>query len=404
VLKGLKVAELATFVAGPGAAGLMADWGATVIKVEAPGGDPIRWNRPPAREGSSSPSFEFDNRGKRSIVIDIRKSEGRDVMHRLAGWADVFITNLRPGRAAKAGIDYESMSTTNPRLIYASITGYGLQSTMADVASFDKTGFWARSGLLGQIVPPGGYPIRPRPAMGDHCTGIAVALGVMTALWSRAQTGRGQLVDCSLLRTANYVFGYDITEQLQWGRSIPAPRRSAEGLFQSPPSPTGWHYDFVAKNDDWFCISLTQEQEEWPRLFRVAGRPDMSSDERFADVDSRVVYGLELVDNLEKAFLKMDREEIGAGLERENIMWSPIHTAKTAITDPVNISAGCFVEVDDGKSGTFRAPAAPVQFPGAESGNKGPVPSPGQHTDNILAEMGYSAAQIASLRQGKVVD
>jgi crotonobetainyl-CoA:carnitine CoA-transferase CaiB-like acyl-CoA transferase len=126
MLEGYKVVEMATYIAGPGAAGMMADWGAEVIKVEAPGGDPIRWNRPPGREGGSSPNFELDNRGKRSIAVDYRRPEGCEVIRRLAAWADVFITSARPKALARAGLDYPALAAVNPGIVYASVTGYGL--------------------------------------------------------------------------------------------------------------------------------------------------------------------------------------------------------------------------------------------------------------------------------------
>lgn len=400
MLEGLKVVELATFIAGPAAAGMMADWGATVIKVEAPGGDSIRWNRPPAREGGSSPIFEMDNRGKRSIVADFRTPEGCDVIRRLATWADVFITNLRPARAGKSRIDYDSLAALNPRLIYASITGYGLQSPLANASAFDITAFWSSTGLLGQIMPPGGPPTYPPTGMGDHMVGITSALGVMAALWARERTGRGQLVDCSLLRAGSYAAGYDLSEQFRFGKTLPPRKR---GMFSAPASPLGWGSPFAAKGDEWFHMYLFQEDEEWPRVLRLFGRPDLAEDPRLATADGRVTHASEIMAAMDQAFAGLTRDEIGAALDAEGIMWSPLHRADTAVRDPANIAAGCFVDVDDGQGGTFRNPAPPLSFPGAESDLKGPVPAPGAHTDEILLQMGYGPDEVAALRRAKAV-
>lgn len=403
LLEGLKVVEMATFVAGPGAAGLMADWGADVIKVEGPGGDPIRWNRPPGRPGGSSPNFELDNRGKRSIVVDFRKPAGAEVMHRLARWTDVFITSLRPESTAKARIDYASLSAVNARLIYASITGYGLEGPMANVPAYDITAFWSRSGLLGEMIPPGGAPDFPRPAMGDHVTALSTALGVMTALWSRERTGRGQLIESSLLRSGSYAGAYDMAERLRGCRTIPIVPRAPEGVFMSPVNSAGQTVSFRAAQERWLLLYLANEDDGWPRVFRAVGLADWIGDPRLANAQVRCAHGAELLAALDAAFALLPRDEVGAALDAEGIIWSPIHRADTAMEDPVNQVAGCFVEVDDKAGGTFTAPAPPVRFPGSESPLKGPVPQLGEHTTAILAQLGYSAAEAAALRDTQAV-
>lgn len=394
MLEGFKVVELATYVAGPATAGMMADWGADVIKVEAAGGDPIRWNRPPSFEGGSSPNFEFDNRGKRSIVVDFRKAEGREVMRRLAGWADVFITSLRPGALARAELDYTALSAINPRLVYASITGYGLQGPLADAAAFDVTAFWARSGLAGAMTPQGGIPPSGRPGSGDHVTALSTALGVMTALLARERTGRGQLVESSLLKSGAYLVGYDLAEQLRRGEINPARQRGAEGVVSS---------QFATRGDRWFYVWMTDQDREWPLLFDLAGRPDMARDPRLASAEGRAVHAREIMSALDLAFGERTLETLAAALDRSGMMWSPVQNPRDVVDDPVSQAAGCFVEVEDGAGGTFRAPAPPVRFPAVDTAPKGPVPTPGQHTDVILAQLGYAAAEVAILRDANAV-
>lgn len=390
MLEGVKVVELATYIAGPAAAGLMADWGAQVTKIEAAGGDPIRWNRPPSYEGGSSPNFEFDNRGKRSIVVDYRQPQGREVVWKLAEQADVFITSLRPGALQRAQLDYATLSKINPRLVYASVTGYGLSGPLADAAAFDVTAFWARSGLSGEMTAEGGSPPSGRPGTGDHVTALSTALGVMTALVSRQRTGHGQLVESSLLKSGAYLVGYDLAEQLRQGETIPARLRGAEGVTAS---------QFATRSGRWVYVWMAEPDREWPLLCELAGCPDLAADPAVASLEGRAEHARRIMATLDAAFARLSFEDVAAALDRSGMMWSPVQRAAHVIEDPAALDAGCFVEVDDGAGGAFRAPAPPVRFPGAESAApKGPVPTPGQHTDAVLADLGYAAADIAALR------
>jgi crotonobetainyl-CoA:carnitine CoA-transferase CaiB-like acyl-CoA transferase len=390
MLEGVKVVELAAYIAGPAAAGMMADWGAEVVKIEAPGGDPIRWNRPPAFEGGSTPNFEFDNRGKRSIVVDYRRPEGHEVIRKLAREADVFITSLRPGALRRAQLDYQSLSAINPRLVYASVTGYGLEGPLADQPAFDVTAFWARSGLLGEMTPVGGSPPTGRPGTGDHATALAAALGVMTALVSRQRTGRGQLVETSLLKAGAYLGGFDIAEQVRRGQTSPAPLRGAEGVTST---------QFATRSGRWIYVWMADPDRDWSTLCELAGCPALAADPAVASAEGRSLHGRRIMEILDAAFASLDDETTAAALDRSGLMWSPVQRASDVLEDPAAHDAGCFVEVDDGAGGAFRSPAPPVRFPGADhSSPKGAVPTPGQQTDAILRDLGYADAEIAALR------
>ena len=205
MLKGLKVIEYATYIAAPGAGGILCDWGADVIKIEPPGGDPIRkFFATIGAETADNPVFDLDNRGKRSIELDIATDEGRDALLKLIDGADVFLTNVRPGGLERAGLDFAPLHARNPRLIYASVTGYGLEGEEKDRPGFDMAAFWSRAGLASLFAPKGAEPFPIRTATGDHICSMATAAGILAALHERHGTGKGRLVETSLVRAATY--------------------------------------------------------------------------------------------------------------------------------------------------------------------------------------------------------
>ena len=183
LLKGLKVVEFAAYIAGPGAAGILGDWGADVIKVERPGGDAMRHAFADLKEDiGSNPTFDMDNRGKRGIVLDISKPQGREALAKLAAEADVFLTNVRPASLKRAGLDDKTLCAANPRLVYAVITGYGLEGPDAHLPGFDVTAFWARSGIGYMTAPKGTEPFMRTSGMGDHSTSLATVSAILAAL------------------------------------------------------------------------------------------------------------------------------------------------------------------------------------------------------------------------------
>src|SRR5215216_3230884 len=212
ILDGVRVVELTAWVAGPAAAGVMADWGADVVKVEPAGGDPQRhvFGAIGVREQVAVPPFELDNRGKRSIVLDLRAESGHEAMEQLLGRADVFVTNLRVAALARLGLDPVSVRERHPSLIYGIITGYGLEGPDAHRPGYDVGAFWARSTLASSVVPRGQLPPAIRGGLGDHVTGMTLAGGICGALFDRERTGHGHLVSTSLLRAGLYCAGWDL--------------------------------------------------------------------------------------------------------------------------------------------------------------------------------------------------
>ena len=229
-LAGLRVVELGVWVAAPSAAALLADWGAEVIKVESPTGDPMRNVFGSLGIGGDlpNPAFALDNRGKRSVVLDLRQPEGRRHLEELLATADVFVTNLRPDALDKLDLEAEATVARHPHLVYCSISGYGLRGEDRNRPTYDIGAFWARSGLSSQMADENGNPLNARGGIGDHITGLAALSGILAAVLEQRQTGSGRVVEVSLLRTGAYVLGWDLGLQMLLGQGVagrvPAPQ------------------------------------------------------------------------------------------------------------------------------------------------------------------------------------
>ncbi|MBI5941172.1 MAG: CoA transferase [Caulobacterales bacterium] len=396
MLEGLRVVELASYIAAPGAAGIMADWGAEVIKIEAPAGDPMR-NFFDGLSGPEhgNPVFELDNRGKRGVVLDISKPEGREAAIKLAKTADIFLTNVRPGSLKRAGLDFDSLHAEHPSLIYCSLTGYGLQGVDADRAGMDVAAFWSRAGVGSITAPKGVDPFPIRTAMGDHITSLSTVAAILAAVHERHATGKGRLVETSLLRTGVYSIGSDMAIQLRFGKlASTRPRTQAVQPLAN---------FFKTADGRWICLLVRTGGKDWPQIAAAVGRPDLVRDPRFATSRDRRHNAPALVEILDQAFGAFAYADIAARLDEYDITWAPYQTPGELSLDPQADAAGCFVQTPDGQGGSFRAPASPARFPGYDDTPKSGPPSLGQHTDEVLAELGYSESEIAALRDSKAV-
>src|SRR5262245_4352210 len=230
-LDGVRVLELGIWVAVPSAAAVLADWGARVVKIEPPDGDPLRGLAATGLvpyQPDVNPAFQLDNRGKRSIVLDLRQPAGREAAHRLVGRSDVFLSNLRRAKLALLGMDYPALRQVNPRLVYAGLTGYGTGGPERDRAAFDYAAFWSRAGIMASLGEPEGPPPTQRPGMGDHMTGLGMAGAIAAALFARDRTGRGEEVRMSLFESGLWMLASDIQAAITTGYChTPGGRRAA---------------------------------------------------------------------------------------------------------------------------------------------------------------------------------
>ena len=275
-MDGVRVVELGVWVAGPAAGGVLADWGADVVKIEPPAGDPARtFQRMLGGDMPNNPVFELDNRSKRSVVIDLATDEGRELALELIDDADVFVTNVRGDALARLGLDHETLLARNPRLVYGHITGYGSEGPDADRAAYDIAAFWARSGIANLLTPPGGDLPFQRGGMGDHSTGVQFAGAIAAALFARERTGEGQLVSTSLLRQGVYTIGFDLNMVLGWGaarrRSAIARRWATRASTTTPPATAGGSGSSASR--------ATATGRRWRRS---VGHPEWIDDQRFA--------------------------------------------------------------------------------------------------------------------------
>ncbi len=379
-LQGVRIVELAQWVAGPGAAAVLCEWGADVIKVEATQGDPMRavFQASAGLSEPSSPPFDLDNRGKRSVVIDVRTEAGRADFERLLADADVFVTNLRPGALERLDLDPDAVRHRHPTLIYASLTGYGRVGPDVDRAGYDAGAFWARSGLAGRTVPEGVEPPSLRSGTGDHVTAMNLVAGVCAALFQRERTGVAQLVETSLLRSGLYCMGWDLGIELRFGKLAPtAPRtQNANPMFNC----------YKAGDDLWFWLLGLEADRHWGPVTTALGRPDLAADERFADARGRRKHGPELIGVLDAAFATQPREFWTDRFDEADVWWAPVHRTSDVVLDPQVIAIGGIVSVPEAPGATaHRGIATPVDFGGVQTTPRGGVPGLGEHTAEVLA-------------------
>jgi crotonobetainyl-CoA:carnitine CoA-transferase CaiB-like acyl-CoA transferase len=391
LLKGLKVVDFSAYIAGPGAAGILCDWGADVIKVERPGGDSMRHVFGDlANALDSNPIFEVDNRGKRAIVLDITKPQGRDALAKLAAEADVFLTNVRPVSLKRYGLDDTTLRAANPRLIYAVITGYGLQGPDAHLPGFDVTAFWARSGIAYMTAPKGAEPFNRTSGMGDHTTSLATVCAILAALYEREHTGEGRLVQTSLLASGVYLMSSDMAVQLKLGRVASVrPRDNPVNALSNY---------FRTADDHWLVHNPRGVGKDWEKLAQAIGRPDLTTDERFATGKARRTNARALTVELDAAFAALPFEEAARRLDAADLVWAPMQTPAEAANDPQIEAAGAFLRIDPGDGAEpFRSPAPPARFPGADPDIRPRAPRLGEHTRDVLSELGYIPSEIDAM-------
>jgi crotonobetainyl-CoA:carnitine CoA-transferase CaiB-like acyl-CoA transferase len=393
-MQGIKVVELGFWVAGPACAAILADWGADVIKVEPlGGGDPYRgmsqtWQ---SLYGSdANPPFELDNRGKRSIALDYSTPEGKKVLLDLIAEADVFVTNLRLGAIERAGLTFDELKEANPRLIYGSLTGFGLEGPDAHRAAYDVGAFWSRAGIAAALTPEGRPLPYQRGGMGDHLTGLAMAAGISAALYHRAQTGEGQLVSTSLLRLGSYMMSWDLNLALRFGAlTIPTDRDAAGNPLLN---------GYTASDGKRFWLLGLEADRHWPNFLRAIDRPDLGTDSRFENIFERGRNCAALIAELDALFLTRTRSEWTDRLDEAGMWWAPVQAVHELPNDPQAVAAGCFVDTPMPDGSMAKMVATPVDFSVAQWAPSAPSPEFGQHTEEVLFDLGYEWEQISDLK------
>ncbi len=382
-LSGIKVIETASYVTGPFAGQLLADLGAEVIKIEEPKrGDPFRgWG-----ERNYSATFCSLNRNKKSLTLDLRTDEGRDVVLKLAARADALIENFRPGVMDKRGLGYDALKKVNPAIVYCSISGFGPTGPYRDLPGFDTVG-QARSGLLSLLTDPG-KPQGMGISFSDHLTGMYACYGVMGALMNRLLTGQGQHVETSLLRASVSFVSENAARYFETGH---VPRRKHR-------TTTAGVFAFEDQEGLPFVLHMSSPDKFWDALFGVVGKPEWSKDDRFNNRKGRIANYDVIVKELEPIFRRGRRDEWLRIFLANDVPAAPINTLDEVFADPQVKTYGFPTEVEHPKMGKMKLVGNAVNMSRTPPTIDRPPPVLGEHTEEILKSLGYDAATITVFR------
>jgi crotonobetainyl-CoA:carnitine CoA-transferase CaiB-like acyl-CoA transferase len=382
-LEGIKVVEAASYVTGPFAAQLLADMGAEVVKIEEPKrGDPFRgWG-----ERNYAATFCSLNRNKKSVTLDLRADEGREIALKLASNADVLIQNFRPGVMEKRGLGYDDIKKINAKIVYCSISGFGPKGPYRDMPGYDTVG-QARSGLLSLLTDPG-KPQGMGISFSDHLTGMYACYGVLSALMNRMLTGEGQHVETSLLRASVSFVGENAARYFETGH---VPRRKHR-------TTTAGVFAFEDRDGLPFVLHMSSPDKFWRNMFAVVGKPEWAEDSRFSNRKGRMENYDTLVEQLTPIFHGGRRDEWLRRLTEMDVPAAPINTLDEVFADPQVKTYGFPVEVEHPKMGKMKLVGSAVDMSRTPPSIDSPPPVLGEHTDEVLAALGYASPAIADLR------
>ncbi len=394
-LTGVKVIELAMWVAGPSTAAVLGDWGADVIKLEDPKtGDPIRgfmtrtMGDPNAR---IHPPYELDNRNKRSVAVDLRLPDGHAFALKLVERADVFVTSLRLEALVRMKLDYATLSARNPRLIYASLNGYGHRGPDRDRPAYDYAAGWARSGLMATIAEPGQPPPAQRPAMIDHAVGLGLAGAISAALLGRERSGRGREVNMSLYSMGLWMNATDLTVGLMTGRSPVSERRTdrVNPMWSS----------YRCADDRWIYFVLVQSDRFWADFCGALAQPQWLNDARYKDSSARAENCGALTAEIDRIVAGKASTEWAPIFDQHQLIWAPVRTDAEVIEDPQAHAIGAFADVEHPQIPGCRVVNSPVEFGDADSRAHRGAPELGQHSEEVALEAGLSWEEIGRLKE-----
>ena len=385
-LEGLRVLDVTQVMAGPFCAMLLADLGADVIKVEPPAGDSTR--EMPGAVGTDSPSFNAVNRGKRSIVLNLKTGDGRDAFLRLARTADILIENYRPGVMDALGLGFAALSALNPRLIYASISGYGQTGPDRGKGGFDLIAQGV-SGIMSITGEPGGPPVKAGVPLTDLSAGLFALVGIFAAVEHRHRSGIGQQVDTSLVDAGVALSVWEATEYFS-GIGVPEALGSAHRMIAP--------YQAIRCADGYITLGAANERL-FQRLSEVLGRPEWLLQPEFADNASRVANRKLLAERIEAITAEQPRSHWLALLEANDIPCGPINNYAQVFADRQVVARGMVVETEHPTLGRLETLGSPIKMSATPPDVSRRAPQLGEHTDEVLREAGFSTSEIAALRE-----
>jgi len=396
VLEGVKVLDVGHFVAVPSAGAILADWGAEVLKVEPLTGDPARATLDLAvKLRPDAPwRFEVHNRNKKSLAVDLKKESGRQILYKLVKTSDVFMFNYELDSLKRLQLDYATLSQFNPRLIYAVLTGYGTAGPDKDERGFDFTAAWARSGIQYLLGEPGDPPPQQRGGMMDRTAGMHMVAGVLAGLLHRERTGKGQKLEFSLYHSAVWTLAADLQVALA-GQEL---RKHDRTQAANPLVNT-----YRTKDGRWLQLAMLQADLQWPGFCRAMGRPELENDPRFNNIETRALHCGELIHILDDIFASETLPTWETRLRENQCIYARIQTPDEVITDLQAIENHFFAEIDHPVVGLTKVITTPVKFCESLASVRTAAPEVGQHTEEVLLDLGYNWNEIAQLKEEGVI-
>lgn len=393
-LEGIRVVEIASYVAAPAAGALLADLGAEVIKVEIPAGEIYRHSTPrrtgfKGDEFPEAPHYHMDNRRKRSLALDITRPAARDALLRVIDGCDIVLSNMLPHRREKYGIDTPTLRANRPELIVGVMSGYGPDGPDAQTPSFDYAAYWARTGFMDLMRDEGAAPSFLRPGVGDHAAALALTTGILAALRMRDASGEGQEVHVPLMHAGFYVLGNDVSMSLVTDRDPPRHDREA------PRNPLWNHYETSAGR--WLFLVMIESDRYWEPFCRAVERPDWIDAEAYRDAIARYRNSRALTAEIAAIFRGRTLEAWEETFAGAGLIWSPVKTVTEALADPQTEAMGALQEVTHPVAGRFKQIAPPIHMSAysLRSDQAGPVL--GAHGPEILREAGLSDEEIEDI-------
>ena len=397
ILEGIKVVSMGQIVAIPAASSVMADWGAEVIKVEPLTGEMHRGLK--TNQGVDNATLvnwvmQVLNRNTRGLALDLKKEQSKEIMSRLIKRSDVFMSNYERNSVRRLGLDYETLNRLNPKLVYGFVSGFGPVGPDKDERGYDFTAGWARSGMMHMIGEPGTPPAPQRAGMIDSAAGAHLLSGICAALLQRERTGKGREIEVSLYHAGAWALALDIEPAL--GGQVPVKHdrtKATNPLWNS----------YRTKDNRWFWLAMLQPDPAWPGFCRAIGRADLQDNPRFNSIETRRQNREELIGIIEAILGSKTMVEWEALFRQHNCIYGRVQTPVEVTADPQAVAAGFFADVAYPGGGSIRVLTSPVLFDGKVAPVRSPAPELGQHTEEILLELGYTWPEMGQLKESGVI-
>jgi crotonobetainyl-CoA:carnitine CoA-transferase CaiB-like acyl-CoA transferase len=392
-LHGITVIELGHWMAAPAAGGVLADWGADVIKIEPHGGEPMRriWGSAGANPDAPNGGFTSANRGKRSLELDVRSPAGREALDRLLGRADVLLSNLRPSALERLGLSPAQVIERFPRLVCCTLTAYGWGGPDQERAGYDLAGFFARAGVAHQITTQGTPPAAMWSGVGDTFTAMTAVAGISAALVDRARTGRGRVVEASLQRAGMWSIAAELATQAMGGRPRPP--------YPREQCPTPMYNSYQTADGRWFYLVGVEAARQLPKVLAAIDRPDLAADERFAGARALTRNRIDVIGILDAAFAAEPLEHWAKVFDTHDVFYAPILTPLEVLDDQQARATGAWIRVDgvEIEGRPVETIDAPIRWDGRSRVSTPPPPRAGEHNREILSWLGYTDDEIDRL-------